>query len=195
MAIGTIADDTIDPGHEQESAPGFPQLGVLEEAKRRPGFPGSELAWAPDCSSLFALTTLWESTGACLAWQTQQLLPVPRRHPDSVGLGQPGTADILEVEPGQASAHATSSSGQVAATPTLTRRTAARRTAIKANLRGSRLLTSPTLRCSRPCSPLPATASASKVRWHWVWTPISPGYWRCLGIPGCRTRWCVPTAR
>jgi hypothetical protein len=77
MAIGTIADDTIEPGHEQVSTPGFPQLGVLEQAKRRPGFPGSELAWAPDHSSLFALTTLWESTGACLAWQTQQLLPVP----------------------------------------------------------------------------------------------------------------------
>jgi phosphohistidine phosphatase SixA len=42
--------------------------------------------------------------------------------------------------PGLASAHATSSSGQVAATPALMRRTAARRTAIKANLRGSRLL-------------------------------------------------------
>jgi hypothetical protein len=78
MAIGTIADDTIDPGHEQESAPRFPQLGVLEEVRRRPGFPGSELAWAPDHSSRFALTTLWESTGACSAWQTQQLLPVPR---------------------------------------------------------------------------------------------------------------------
>jgi hypothetical protein len=140
MAIGTIADDTIEPGHEQVSTPGFPQLGVLEQAKRRPGFPGSELAWAPDHSSLFALTTLWESTGACLAWQTQQLLPVPRSHPDVVGLGQPGTADILEVEPSLASAHATSSSGQVAATPTLTRRTAARRTAINAKLRGSRLL-------------------------------------------------------
>jgi 8-oxo-dGTP diphosphatase len=140
MAIRTIADDTIDPGHEQESAPRFPQLGVLEEARRRPGFPGSELAWAPDRSSRFALTTLWESTGACSAWQTQQLLPVPRSHPDVVGLGQPGTADILAVEPGPASAHATSSSGQVAATPTLTRRTAARRTAINAKLRGSRLL-------------------------------------------------------
>ena len=140
MAIGTIADDTIDPGHEQVSTPGFPQLGVLEEARRRPGFPGSELAWAPDRSSLFALTTLWESTGACSAWQTQQLLPVPRSHPDVVGLGQPGTADILEVEPGPTSAHATSSSGQVATTPALTRGTAARRTAIKANLRGSRLL-------------------------------------------------------
>ena len=140
MAIGTIADDTIDPGHEQESAPRFPQLGVLEEARRRPGFPGSELAWAPDRSSRFALTTLWESTGACSAWQTQQLLPVPRSHPDVVGLGQPGTVDILEVEPGPASAHATSSNGQVAATPALTRGTAARRTAIKANLRGSRLL-------------------------------------------------------
>jgi broad specificity phosphatase PhoE len=139
MAIRTIADDTIDPGHEQASAPRFPQLGVLEEARRRPGFPGSELAWAPDRSSLFALTTLWESTGACLAWQTQQLLPVPGRHPDVVGLGQPGTVDILEVEPGPASAHATSSNGQVAATPALTRGTAARRTAIKANLRGSRL--------------------------------------------------------
>ena len=81
MAIGTIADDTIDPGHEQESAPRFPQLGVLEEARRRPGFPGSELAWAPDRSSRFALTTLWESTGACSAWQTQQLLPVPREPP------------------------------------------------------------------------------------------------------------------
>jgi hypothetical protein len=140
MAIRTIADDTIDPGHEQESAPRFPQLGVLEEARRRPGFPGSELAWAPDRSSLFALTTLWESTGACLAWQTQQLLPVPGRHPDFVGLGQPGTADILEVEPGLASAHATSSNSQVAAPPALMGRTAARRTAIKANLRGSRLL-------------------------------------------------------
>jgi 8-oxo-dGTP diphosphatase len=140
MAIRTIADDTIDPGHEQESAPRFPQLGVLEEAKRRPGFPGSELAWAPNRSPLFALTGLWESTGACSAWQTQQLLPVPRSHPDVVGLGQPGTADILEVEPSLASAHATSSSGQVAATPTLTRRTAARRTAINAKLRGSRLL-------------------------------------------------------
>jgi Histidine phosphatase superfamily (branch 1) len=140
MAIRTIADDTIDPGHEQESAPRFPQLGVLKEARRRPGFPGSELAWAPDRSSLFALTTLWESTGACLAWQTQQLLPVPGRHPDVVGLGQPGTVDILEVEPGPASAHATSSNGQVAATPALMGRTAARRTAIKANLRGSRLL-------------------------------------------------------
>jgi hypothetical protein len=131
MAIRTIADDTIDPGHEQESAPRFPQLGVLEEARRRPGFPGSELAWAPDRSSRFALTTLWESTGACSAWQTQQLLPVPRSHPDVVGLGQPGTADILEVEPGLASAHATSSSSEVAATPALMGRTAARRTAIK----------------------------------------------------------------
>jgi Histidine phosphatase superfamily (branch 1) len=140
MAIRTIADDTIDPGHEQASAPRFPHLGLLEEARRRPGFPGSELAWAPDRSSLFALTTLWESTGACLAWQTQQLLPVPGRHPDFVGLGQPGTADILEVEPGLASAHATSSNSQVAATPALMGRTAARRTAIKANLRGSRLL-------------------------------------------------------
>jgi hypothetical protein len=140
MAIRTIADDTIDPGHEQESAPRFPQLGVLEEARRRPGFPGSELAWAPDRSSRFALTTLWESTGACSAWQTQQLLPVPRSHPDVAGLGQPGTADILEVEPGPASAHATSSNGQVAGTPALMRGTAARRTAIKANLRGSRLL-------------------------------------------------------
>ena len=43
-------------------------------------------------------------------------------------------------EPGLASAHATSSSGQVAATPPLMGRTAARRTAIKAKLRGSRLL-------------------------------------------------------
>ena len=42
--------------------------------------------------------------------------------------------------PGLASAHATSSSGEVAATPALLGRTAARRTAIKANLRGSRLL-------------------------------------------------------
>ena len=96
MAIRTIADDTIDPGHEQESAPRFPQLGVLEEARRRPGFPGSELAWAPDRSSRFALTTLWESTGCLL-----------------------GLAD-------------------------------------------------------------PATPARS---------------WRCLRIPGCRTRWCVPTAR
>ena len=104
----------------------LPQLGVLEGGQAAPGFPGSDLAWAPDHSSLFALTTLWESTGACLAWQTQQLLPVPLSHPDVVGLGQPGTADILEVEPGLASAHATSSSGQVAATPALTRRTAAR---------------------------------------------------------------------
>ena len=67
-------------------------------------------------------------------------MPIPRSHPDVVGLGQPGTVDILEVEPGPASAHATSSNGQVAATPALTRGTAARRTAIKANLRGSRLL-------------------------------------------------------
>jgi hypothetical protein len=115
------------------SAPRFPQLGVLEEARRRPGFPGSELAWASDRFSRFALTTLWESTGACSAWQTQQLLPVPRSHPDVVGLGQPGTVDILEVEPGLASAHATSSNGQVAATPALTRGRAARRTAIKAS--------------------------------------------------------------
>ena len=43
-------------------------------------------------------------------------------------------------EPGLASAHATSSNSQVAATPALMGRTAARRTAIKANLRGSRLL-------------------------------------------------------
>src|SRR4029450_12083013 len=64
----------------------------------------------------------------------------PARPPDVVGLGQPGTVDILEVEPGPASAHATSSNGQVAATPALMGRTAARRTAIKANLRGSRLL-------------------------------------------------------
>jgi phosphohistidine phosphatase SixA len=42
--------------------------------------------------------------------------------------------------PSLASAHATSGNGQVAATPALMRRTAARRTAIKANLRGSRLL-------------------------------------------------------
>jgi len=42
--------------------------------------------------------------------------------------------------PGLASAPATSSSGEVAATPALLGRTAARRTAIKANLRGSRLL-------------------------------------------------------
>ena len=92
MAIGPIADDTIDPGHKQESAPRFPQLGVLEEARRRPGFPGSELSWAPDRSSRFVLTTLWESTGACSAWQTQQFLPGPQTHPDFVGLGQPGTA-------------------------------------------------------------------------------------------------------
>jgi phosphohistidine phosphatase SixA len=42
--------------------------------------------------------------------------------------------------PGLASAQATSSSGQFAATPALLGRTTARRTAIKANLRGSRLL-------------------------------------------------------
>jgi phosphohistidine phosphatase SixA len=42
--------------------------------------------------------------------------------------------------PGLASAHATSSNGQVAATPVLIRGTAAPRTAIKAKLRGSRLL-------------------------------------------------------
>lgn len=41
---------------------------------------------------------------------------------------------------GLASAHATSSSSEVAAAPVLLGRTAARRTAIKANLRGSRLL-------------------------------------------------------
>ena len=79
MVIGPIGDDTIDPDHKQESAPRFPRLGVLEEARRRPGFPGSELAWAPDRSSRFALTTLWESTGACLAWQAQQFLPGPPR--------------------------------------------------------------------------------------------------------------------
>ncbi|HSO55029.1 MAG TPA: hypothetical protein VL330_20350, partial [Actinomycetes bacterium] len=142
MVIGPIGDDTIDPGHKQESAPRFPRLGVLEEARRRTGFPGSELSWAPDYSARFALTTRWESTGACLAWRTQQLLPVPGRHPDLVGLGQPGTADILEVEPGLASAHATSSNShsQVAGTPARMGRTAARRTAIKAKLRGSRLL-------------------------------------------------------
>jgi hypothetical protein len=42
--------------------------------------------------------------------------------------------------PGLASVPATSSSGQIAATPALLGRRAARRTAIKANLRGSRLL-------------------------------------------------------
>jgi len=45
MVIGPIGDDTIDPGHKQESAPRFPRLGVLEEARRRIGFPGSELSW------------------------------------------------------------------------------------------------------------------------------------------------------
>jgi 8-oxo-dGTP diphosphatase len=53
----------------------------------------------------------------------QHLTPAP---------GMPG--------PGLAGAHATSSSGPVAATPALLGRTAARRTAIKANLRHSRLL-------------------------------------------------------
>jgi hypothetical protein len=138
MVIGPIGDDTIDPGHKQESAPRFPRLGVLEEARRRIGLPGSELSWAPDHSARFVLTTLWESTGACLAWQAQQFVPGP---PDAPGLRQPrptGHRDILEVEPGLASAHATSSNSQVAGTPARMGRTAARRTAIKANLRGSR---------------------------------------------------------
>ena len=86
MAIGTIADDTIDPGHEQVSTPGFPQLGVLEEARRRPGFPGSELAWAPDRSSLFALTTLWGVDGRLLGLADPA---APARPPEAPGRRQP----------------------------------------------------------------------------------------------------------
>ena len=50
MSIRTIAYHNIEPGHEQESAPHFQQLWVLEEARRRPDFPGGELPRAIDCA-------------------------------------------------------------------------------------------------------------------------------------------------
>jgi heme-degrading monooxygenase HmoA len=139
MSIRTVAYDDIEPGHERESARGFQQLGVLEQARRRPGLPGGELSRATDRAWLFALTTLWESTAPARAWQAQQLLPAARMHPDLVGLGQPGTADILEVvQPGPASAQATCGNGRAVAKPALMCRTAAWWTAIKPNRSGSR---------------------------------------------------------
>jgi hypothetical protein len=109
-----------------------PGGGPASLAASWPGRPtASRGSPSPHCGSRRAPARPGRPSSSC---------PSPRSHPDVVGLGQPGTADILEVEPGLASAHATSSNGQVAATPALTRRTAARRTAIKAKLRGSRLL-------------------------------------------------------
>ena len=141
MAIGTVADDIGS----------WPRAGVRAllpaarraggGAKTRPGFPGSELF--PGARPLRAVRPdhavgvdgrLLGLAGPAAAGRAQDA-PGTRRP------RQPGTADIMEVVPtGPASAHATSSNRHVSAEPALIHGTAALKTAIKPDLRGSRLL-------------------------------------------------------